>query len=168
MRVGKLLSRRLSVVVVAAVVGLGVAACQPPPPPPPPAPAAAPNATLDAVLQAMNHDRAAYGLAALGWNAQLGNLAADWSNHMAQTGQMVHRDLSVVLADPAYAGFWTLGENLLSGSGPMSAAQMEATWMNSAPHRANILSGSFNVAGIGISYGANGSLWVTVDFGGTR
>ena len=62
----------------------------------------------------------------------------------------------------------TLGENLLQGSGPMSAAQMEATWMNSAPHRANILSSSFNVAGIGIAYGANGSLWVTVDFGGTR
>ena len=167
MRFGHLLSRRLGVVLVAAVVGLGVAACVPPPPPPPAA-ASAPTPALDAVLQAMNHDRAANGLPALGWNAQLGNLAADWSNHMAQTGQMAHRDLSAVLASSAYAGFRTLGENLLQGSGPMSAAQMEATWMNSAPHRANILSSGFNVAGIGIAYGANGSLWVTVDFGGTR
>ena len=38
--------------------------------------------------------------------------------------------------------------------------------MGSAPHRANILSGGFNIVGIGYVRGVDGRLWVVQDFGG--
>ena len=36
----------------------------------------------------------------------------------------------------------------------------------SAPHRANILSGAFNIVGIGYYRGPDGRLWAVQDFGG--
>jgi len=45
-------------------------------------------------------------------------------------------------------------------------AQMETAWMNSPAHRANILNGSFNAAGVGYVRGPDGRLWVVVEFGG--
>jgi uncharacterized protein YkwD len=43
---------------------------------------------------------------------------------------------------------------------------MESAWMNSPSHRANILSGSFSAAGVGVAYDDRGQVWVCVDFGG--
>jgi uncharacterized protein YkwD len=43
---------------------------------------------------------------------------------------------------------------------------MEVAWMNSPNHRANILSGAYSAAGVGIAIGADGQVWVAVDFGG--
>jgi uncharacterized protein YkwD len=37
--------------------------------------------------------------------------------------------------------------------------------MGSSPHRSNILSGGFNVVGIGYFRSANGQLWAVQDFG---
>src|SRR5438128_3452658 len=119
---------RVALLALAAATSLGVAACTPPPPAPAPpptttpaappdaTPATPPNATpatplLNGIWQATNQDRAANGLPALAYNAQLASLAQDWANHLAATEILVHRDLGAVLADPAYAAFWTLGEN---------------------------------------------------------
>jgi uncharacterized protein YkwD len=38
--------------------------------------------------------------------------------------------------------------------------------MNSSGHRANILSGNYNVVGLAFVNGPDGRLWVAVDFGG--
>jgi uncharacterized protein YkwD len=38
--------------------------------------------------------------------------------------------------------------------------------MNSAGHRANILSPNYNVVGLAFFNGPDGRLWATVDFGG--
>ena len=48
----------------------------------------------------------------------------------------------------------------------MSASAMEAAWMQSAPHRANILNGAYTAAGVGIAYSSDGRAWAAVDFGG--
>jgi uncharacterized protein YkwD len=48
----------------------------------------------------------------------------------------------------------------------MSGPTMEAMWMGSAPHRANILNGAFNQIGIGYFRGPDGRLWGVQDFGG--
>jgi uncharacterized protein YkwD len=48
----------------------------------------------------------------------------------------------------------------------MSAGQMEAAWMNSPGHRANILNGNFNAVGVGYWRVPDGRLWVAVNFGG--
>jgi uncharacterized protein YkwD len=69
------------------------------------------------------------------------------------------------------AGSWTVGENIAWGSGSYATPKaIVHMWMNSPPHRANILSSSFHEIGIGIARGApvsgtsDGATYAT-DFG---
>jgi uncharacterized protein YkwD len=110
----------------------------------------------------VNADRAANGLPALTWNAQLASHAQAWSEHMASTGTLAHSDLNGLILS-LFNGFRRLGENVLVGSCNLSAAEMEQAWMNSPSHRANIL-GDFNVIGIGVVC-SGGRLWATKSFG---
>jgi uncharacterized protein YkwD len=137
-------------------------------PAPQPAPAPAPPASFcdgsgGAVLSAMNGDRAANGAAPLCGNSQLSGIAQNWANWMAAHGSLTHQDLNALIGSTPFS---TIGENILVGPGNMSSAEMEVAWMNSPPHRANILSRSFSAAGVGIAFGADGRVWVAVDFGG--
>jgi uncharacterized protein YkwD len=114
----------------------------------------------------MNGDRAANGIPALTWNDQLGRLGGDWAAHLASTNNgLTHQDLTAILYDPAYSSFSTLGENLLVAPTGTTPDQMEAAWMASSGHRANILRANFTTAGVGYSY-ANARIWVAVEFGG--
>ena len=85
---------------------------------------------------------------------------------MSRAGSLYHQDLSALISSPDYAGYYTLGENILVGPGSMTGTQMEGAWMASAPHRANITSRSFNIVGIGYVRGPDGRLWAVQDFGG--
>jgi uncharacterized protein YkwD len=78
---------------------------------------------------------------------------------------MHHRDLGTVLAAPDYAGYQTVGENVLQGPPNMSGGSMHDAWMNSPEHRANILSGAFSSFAVAVYY-ANGQVWATENFGG--
>jgi uncharacterized protein YkwD len=111
----------------------------------------------------MNGDRAANGLAPLCGNAKLSGVAQNWANWMAAHGSLTHQDLNGLVGG---LGFSTMAENILMGPGNMSATEMEVAWMNSPNHRANILSGAYSAAGVGIAIGADGQVWVAVDFGG--
>ena len=117
----------------------------------------------NAVISAMNADRAANGLGALCGNGQLAGIAQNWANWMAQHGSLTHQDLAGLLAGVPFS---TIAENILAGPGGMSPDQMEAAWMQSAPHRANILGGAYSAAGVGTAFGSDGRVWVAVDFGG--
>ena len=136
-------------------------------PPPAPTSPSLPFDTADPIAKELfsstNADRAANALDPLAWNDQLGGLAQSWSDHMATTGQLVHQDLDGLRQTPAYSGFSDLKENILSGACTFTAAQIEAAFMASAPHKANIL-GNFTVMGIGVKCDAT-HLWVTVIFG---
>ena len=110
----------------------------------------------------MNADRAANGLGPLGWHGGLAGYAQSWANSMAASGSLTHQYLSPMFS----LGLNALGENILVGPNGMSAGAMEATWMNSGGHRANILNGQFTVAGVGTAISSDGRIWVTVDFGG--
>jgi uncharacterized protein YkwD len=151
-----------------------------PPPAPEPAPAPQPDpAPLDAapeppaqprgcgggggVIGAHNGDRAAAGLDGLCENGQLAGFAQAWAEQMAATGSFVHQDIASTITGTS---FFTMGENILVGPAGYSPDQMETAWMNSPAHRANILSGAFNQAGVGTAYSADGRMWVCVDFGG--
>ncbi len=49
---------------------------------------------------------------------------------------------------------WTVGENLAWGSGSLgSPAEIVRGWMQSPPHKANILNGRFREVGVGIALG---------------
>ena len=100
----------------------------------------------------INQARAAAGLAPLNRNASLDQVAANWANQLAASGQLAH--------NPSYSaqvpGGWTnVGENVAQGQ-PTGAAMHDA-WMASSGHRANILGGFTNV---GIAFiAAGGTTW---------
>jgi uncharacterized protein YkwD len=121
----------------------------------------------DGVLTAMNRDRAGNGVPPLRWNTQLSLNAQAYAKTLAaRSAGLVHQDLAAILRLPYYAGYNALGENLLVGPGTMTPDTMEGAWMASPAHRANILFGAFSSAGVGYAYGADGRLWIAVEFGG--
>ena len=66
----------------------------------------------------------------------------------------------------ASAGSWRWGENLAWGRGKNGTArEILKAWLNSPPHRATMLDGSFSDAGVGLRQGGfsghhNVSVWV--------
>jgi uncharacterized protein YkwD len=129
---------------------------------PTPAPQPGPAGLAGDILAAINRDRAANGLGPLGWHSGLASYAQSWANWMAQNTSLGHQDLSPFFS----LGFQSVGENVLSAPPGSSAAAIEATWMGSSQHRANILNGAFTAAGVGTATSADGRIWVAVDFGG--
>ncbi len=162
MRVKALVGRRAAAITMTAVVALGLASC------------GFPNTsstgpgdpTVAAMFNALNYDRAVNGLPQLTWSPKLANTAGTWAHQMSNDGTLHHQNLGGLIASPDYAGYYTLGENILVGPGGMTGTQMEGAWMASAPHRANITSGAFNIVGIGYYRGPDGRLWAVQDFGG--
>jgi len=162
MNVKTFVGKRTAAVVLMVIVALGLAACAPPPPP-----SGGPGDSFtSSLLQSLNADRARAGLPGLAWNGTLANSASSWAHQMSNAGTLYHQNLSALIYSSAYAGFHALGENILVGPGSMSAPSLEVAWMNSPPHRANILNGGFNVVGIGYYRGPDGRIWAAQEFGG--
>jgi hypothetical protein len=103
------------------------------------------------VLGLANADRAQQGLAPLKWDPALAQAAADHAQLMAQQPALSHQypgeaDL-VTRGGAAGAHFRSIAENVALASSPQA---LEKEWMNSAPHRANILNPAMNTVGIGL------------------
>jgi len=162
MRVTSILGKRVAAVTITVIVAAGLSSCgfantsSTPPSDP----------LTAGLFQAINHDRAANGLPQLTWSPKLANNAGTWAHQMSNAGSLFHQNLGALLGSPDYNGYSTLGENILVGPGSMSASSIEAAWMASPPHRANILSRSFNIVGIGYYRGPDGRLWAVQEFGG--
>ena len=162
MRALSSIKRRAAILAAVAVIGVGASACFADTQAGPPA-----DPLRAQIWTLMNQDRAQNGLPGLVQGPKLEFLAQGWAQWMATGGGFTHRNLTDVLYNNAsYSNYSTLGENILVGPVGMTPAQMESAWMNSAPHRANILSPNFNVVGIGYFDGADGRRWICVDFGG--
>jgi uncharacterized protein YkwD len=161
--------RPIRALLATAVLAISVTACFGSAPAPAPScqrPGGPPDAVTAAVVNGTNTDRAAYDVAPREWNPQLWCLADDWSVHMASTGSLTHQDLGAVLNSPAYSGYTTLGENIIHGPGSMTGEQMEAAWMASPNHRANILSPAFRWIGVATARASDGSMYAAEEFGG--
>jgi uncharacterized protein YkwD len=150
-------SRRFAAVLLAAV--LAVFAVQL---------TAAPAAHADtsdewSFAQLINQARASAGLPPLTVSVAVTSAARSWSAQMASSNTLSHNpNLQSQLG--AIAPNWrSIGENV--GYGP-SVSAINTAFMNSAPHRANILDASYNYVGVGVVI-ANGVYWVTEDFVGT-
>ena len=100
----------------------------------------------------VNHDRAAHGLAPLARSSALDAVASRWAHQMAANDKMSHNPS---LASQVPSGWRALGENVAMGQ--PSPQAMEAAWMNSPGHRANIL-GSYTHVGVAFIV-ANGYTW---------
>jgi hypothetical protein len=118
--------------------------------------AASTNPGADFVA-ATNQARAAAGLPALSVRADLTAAATDQARNMAHAGVLFHTpNLGSGLC------CWVMvGENV--GDGP-SVSVIQAAFMASPEHRANILRAAFTQVGIGYVIDAHGTLWVSEVF----
>ncbi|MDQ3089576.1 MAG: CAP domain-containing protein [bacterium] len=113
----------------------------------------APNAS--AIVRAVNVERESRGLSPLKINSNLTLAAEDRSRVLAKQGVLIHTSAPVGEAWPTLqsAGYVykSAGENLASI--PPSSIAVVPAWMNSAPHKANILASNYTEIGIGIAVG---------------
>jgi uncharacterized protein YkwD len=105
----------------------------------------------------INEERAAYGVPPVQPNGALRQAAASHSTEMVSEGYFEHTSPAGVtfidrIEATGYtrgARFWEVGENLVWGSGPLSTPQSLVTsWMNSPPHRENLLRARFDEIGV--------------------
>jgi uncharacterized protein YkwD len=136
------------------------------------------------VVDRMNVVRRAHGLRPLRLNSRLRSAAVFHSNDMGRRGYFEHDSLSGTAfwrrIERFYPsrGFrsWTVGENLLWGTGTYGAAFAIREWMNSPPHRENLLSREWREVGIGaVHFASAGGEYhgravtiMTADFGARR
>jgi Cysteine-rich secretory protein family len=130
--------------------------------------AQSPGAVADLVAR-INHERVSRGMVPYALNAELTQAAQAHANDIASTGNYSHigADGSTVFDRVARTGFgaysWgrRLGENW---AWYHTAADAMSMWMNSAPHRANILHALYREIGVGIAPSRGNTVFV-VDFG---
>jgi uncharacterized protein YkwD len=172
--------------VLAAVALVVLAAALVAPSALPAAPAAtAGMTTLElGVLRDLNATRAEYGLPPLTLNQRLSDAAAAHTHEMAAEGYFKHssfdgtpfwRRIGQFYPVTGYA-YWSVGENLLWSSPDLDPSDAIDWWMQSPPHRANILSKEWREVGLdalhvtaapGTYHGLDVTL-VTMDFGVRR
>jgi uncharacterized protein YkwD len=162
----------------------------PAPTPPPPAPAAAPVAARPVPVRPpavrppaappvtgvggaagvefslVNQDRAANGVASLGYSASLARVAQYRAQDMLNRNYFSHYDPSTgQLAFVQLLHLWgipysTAGENIAWSTNP-SMAGINTMFMNSPDHRNNILKAAYHRLGIGVA--SNGAKTMVVE-----
>lgn len=116
------------------------------------------------LLNAANRDRAAEGLPALRWDPALATAAHQHALRMAQMNQLSHQfPGEPPMQDRAHqagARFSTMAENVAQGP---TVIGIHSQWMNSPPHRANLLDPDLNAIGISVVQSGN-MLFAVEDF----
>lgn len=131
-----------------------------------------------AVLCLHNQVRADHGLPALHEQSRLRRAAAGHSSDMVDHGYFEHTTPSgrTMVDRIVGAGYvrasagWLLGENLEWGTGSLATPRGAVrAWLDSPPHRANLLKRGYREVGIGVALGVptggNAGATYTVDFG---
>src|ERR1700674_4320115 len=117
-----------------------------------------------ALFESANHERAVHGLAPLKWSATLAAAARPHALRMAAQNTLSHQLPGepglAERASQAGARFSSLAENVAEGP---SAESIHQQWMNSPPHRANLLDVQLDSAGIAVAE-RNGVLFAVEDF----
>jgi uncharacterized protein YkwD len=134
------------------------------------------DGTERAIVRAVNKQRAQHGLGAVKATSKLARaadfhtwemLTADYFAHTSRNGGAFERRVR------RFARFRALGETLawITRCGGGGARTVVGMWMNSAPHRAILLSSKFRRIGVGKRTGSLGSqraCVVTADFASRR
>jgi uncharacterized protein YkwD len=122
----------------------------------------------DEVLQLVNAERAARGVAPVVWNDTLADQATQYACELIAYDFFDHVNpstgstLGTRTADFGY-DFWIVGENLAAGQ--RTPAEVVADWMNSPCHRQNVINPAFTELGIGIRIGGDYGLYWVQEFG---
>ncbi len=118
------------------------------------------------VFELVNKERVARGLGTLKYSTDVAYVARVKSQDMIDKKYFAHES-------PTYGSpfkmmekfglrFSAAGENIAYGQ--KTAAEVMNAWMNSAGHRANILSQTYTTIGVGVAKAANGTLYWTQEF----
>lgn len=116
------------------------------------------------LFDAANRDRAAAGLLPLQWDAALAVAAHQHAQVMAQRNSLSHQfpgePAMQDRARQAGARFSLIAENVAEGP---TVTSLHIQWMNSPPHRANLLDPDLNAVGISVVQSGN-MLFAVEDF----
>ena len=116
-----------------------------------------------AIVRVMNTVRATNGAPPLRIGRALSRAARAHSVDMARRGYFDHGPFVQRLRRFGVRAPY-IGENLASGTKPLSAAGIVRMWIASPPHRENLLDRDFRLVGVGLAGGS--TLLVTADFAG--
>jgi uncharacterized protein YkwD len=166
---GILRSRRLPAVVLAALLATGLVA----------GPAAgrtvesgrategstriAGTAPRDDLLELTNEARQQHDRSPLDLSRAISRYATRHSRQMAEQGELFHSSWDRLEQELEGTGWHVAGENV--GVGP-SIGDVQQAFMQSGPHRHNVLLRAFDHAAIGVVQ-HGGSVWITVVFYGS-
>jgi len=127
----------------------------------------------------VNAERQRAGLAPLDWSDELADIARGHSQDMAARGFFAHvspegRNAKDRCDETGFFVPHAWAENLFYSSVPNPtyytqdelAPMAVASWMNSSSHRAHVLSGDYQLEGIGIGMAADMGLFFTQNFAG--
>jgi uncharacterized protein YkwD len=127
-----------------------------------------------ATICLLNQQRRRHGMRKLKSNGRLSLASQRHSNSMVARKVFEHGNFVGRIKAARYigsAGSWSVGENIAWGSGHLATPRaIVKAWMNSPPHRHNILHGRFREIGIGVARGVpvrqnyDGATYTT-DFG---
>jgi uncharacterized protein YkwD len=116
------------------------------------------------LLRRMNDERAARGLHAVSWDAQLAGYANSWAYTLVSTKTFHHQDLGAIIVG-TNGRLEEVGENLFAGDGGAAdAGSAHLGLMGSTEHRQNILLPQGQLVGIG-AVCSGSRLIVVEDFG---
>jgi uncharacterized protein YkwD len=142
-----------------------------------PPPFANPNAGLEEteayLHQSINRIRGQHHLPALKESPTLRQIAREHSHFMARNGYLGHgngdgRDFRSRIEQAKLKGWRMVGENVGRSFGYRNnAAVIVSGWLESEPHRNNILSNNFDMTGIGTALAEDGTLYATQVFLGS-
>ena len=120
-------------------------------------------AMADADVSAVNRERTAAGLPPVYEDGGLTALAQQKSAQMAATGNLVHTGNLGGTVGSVVPSFTGAAENIGQGQ---SVATVTNSFMGSPTHRSAIL-GNFSTAGVGVTVGGDGRVWVAQLFART-
>jgi uncharacterized protein YkwD len=132
----------------------------------------------------VNDVRAQHGLQSLTLSSSLVRAAATHSRSMATDGYFAHESadgsafwqrIKLYYSISGHS-YWSVGENLVWASPNLTAQQAVKIWMNSPPHRANLLSSKWREIGLSAVYSSDApgsyqdraATILTADFGVRR
>jgi uncharacterized protein YkwD len=113
------------------------------------------------LLQATNHARTSNHLAPLTSNLKLQKAAENFAMNQAKTGQWSHLGYVKILNQTGYV--YTYARQNLAKDFTDTSSTLQA-WLDSPPHRANLLSTNFTETGIGMA-SSKGVIYVVQYFG---
>jgi uncharacterized protein YkwD len=112
-------------------------------------------------LELINRERAAAGLPALTLDDEVSGIAAGWSRRMAAAGGLSHNGDYLSQDSLRRLDASTVGENVAYAD---TVDEIHSLYMQSPPHRHNILSPDYREVGIAAVRTGDGLIYLTEDF----